>query len=915
MHKKFNFIENLKYKENIINDFINYTNTSINDIAKFILKYESEICLEHNLIENAFEFNDLKNTQKFKHYLNRKYPYYKFLIKTINKKKYKNFKKLITDFEKDRNELIKLGFITNDVIFSIEFGKGDFHSHLKSTLILLFEDGNRLIYKPRKVNTEKFTESFIKILEQNLNLNLNLKIPQNLTKSTYSWHKYITHNATDSESYLKNIGHLLSLSYILNSRDFINDNIIINNDDIYLIDPESIISPNIENFGIYRSKINELFDTSVINSGILPVPYGSLDKTGMISALFFVENNDDNKHLPIINNKHFEIKREDIDTILKSFENISLQIQKNKTKILRELNSLFSKKIYIRLLFNTTELYATLINEMLIPEYLNDIEKYKVLLKKSFPNFKKTLKESIKKQILNLDVPFYYSDSKGSVYDGYKNLIFKKKEFGFNDCMKKTFIKIKNLDNEIIHFNSMLIRKTIELELDKRGMISIPDNTLVRLTNETEIKFNKENYLKASEKIALRLINESIVIGDDINWVHKSINPSNGSISVQPLSSDLYDGTIGISILLHYLSQYSENPIFRNTNNLLRKKNKTLIEKFITPKNKFYKTFSLSVFNFPLSNLLLDLHIYKDLTVDEFESNLTTYINFIKDILNDDLIEIEEFDYLQGISAIADKLIDIYVSHDFIKLNLKNDIEVILKKILLLIIDNSKDFGDSCAWSFKMQIGDTIVENYLNGFSHGVSGILFVLKKASMYFDIPELKNTIKKALNYEKSLFDNDTNSWYDFRLNKKDADMAAWCHGSAGIGLSKILLMSFEKNEAMKSELVYSCENIIKSLNLLNFSLCHGNLSNIEILKSAGRILQNDYYESISENFINKLSLEILNDKIPKVSETGNLNYNGMFIGLTGVAYQLLRFYNWEETPSIICLETNLYKYKTLH
>ncbi|WP_415782577.1 DUF4135 domain-containing protein, partial [Flavobacterium jumunjinense] len=225
MHKKFNFIENLKYKENIINDFINYTNTSINDIAKFILKYESEICLEHNLIENAFEFNDLKNTQKFKHYLNRKYPYYKFLIKTINKKKYKNFKKLITDFEKDRNELIKLGFITNDVIFSIEFGKGDFHSHLKSTLILLFEDGNRLIYKPRKVNTEKFTESFIKILEQNLNLNLNLKIPQNLTKSTYSWHKYITHNATDSESYLKNIGHLLSLSYILNSRDFINDNI------------------------------------------------------------------------------------------------------------------------------------------------------------------------------------------------------------------------------------------------------------------------------------------------------------------------------------------------------------------------------------------------------------------------------------------------------------------------------------------------------------------------------------------------------------------------------------------------------------------------------------------------------------------------------------------------------------------
>lgn len=39
------------------------------------------------------------------------------------------------------------------------------------------------------------------------------------------------------------------------------------------------------------------------------------------------------------------------------------------------------------------------------------------------------------------------------------------------------------------------------------------------------------------------------------------------------------------------------------------------------------------------------------------------------------------------------------------------------------------------------------------------------------------------------------------------------------------------------------------------------------------------------------------------------------GLFLGYAGFGYQMLRFYDWEDTPSILCLETPKTKNNELH
>lgn len=109
-------------------------------------------------------------------------------------------------------------------------------------------------------------------------------------------------------------------------------------------------------------------------------------------------------------------------------------------------------------------------------------------------------------------------------------------------------------------------------------------------------------------------------------------------------------------------------------------------------------------------------------------------------------------------------------------------------------------------------------------------------------------------------------------------------------------------------------ACENI-KSLTSSNQSLCHGTMSNLEVLNACDRYFNQTTYQNTTNNFLDELTTQIIEARNVKVSEVGNVNLTGMFIGKTGVGYQLLRLFDWENIPSIICLESPLFLYKTLH
>ena len=907
LNNKYTFTFN---REQILKNFESFCNIKIASVGVKLFEYEYSLAINHKIVSNLEEFKLLKESDEYlQTYIFIKYPYYKIHIDKIFESLVKNFENILVDLDNDTKELLQSKFINCTELVKIDFGLGDFHSNLKATCILQFEDGCKLLYKPRKVNTEIFFNNFIKTLENILDLSINVKIPEFILKDNYSWHKFIEYSFSEKkhnyDKYFDNIAFLLTMGYILNSRDFIYDNIIIYEDKLYLIDIECLLSTNIEKKSIFQSQIDKKLNNSVLNCGVLPIPYDSYNKNRSISALFANENLD-NFHLPQKNLLPLEIDIKGATIIGEAFENYMIIIFEKREKILKSLEN-YSSDINLRLLYHSTDLYSNLINELIIPEYLQDISGFKSLIMSSFVGETKNFKTSILNQLINLDIPFYYSNTNEEIIDGTGKFLKKSKKSSFDYAIKLTYKKLIALDLDHISLNKKLIIDSIKIELDKKHKI-FEDNFIFIKNKENVINLNKMQLLKASENVACQLIDESYSSNGEVTWITKTLNSADSSYQLNTLGPDLYDGDAGLEIFFKMLGRYSRNKELKKISNIIKNKNNKLYDKALTSESIILKDFDLSTFIFPASNLLGTMYNIEGNNSALLESQLGKIFNLI----NNNISEVKNWDYLQGTSSLLDKLLDIKSSNLKLNVLIIQELNLAINLLINNLLDNITNLKEGVAWNFIMDINGTNYDNYLTGFSHGVSGIMFVLTKAKVILNDSRLDIIIRKAHQFEKSLFIN--NGWLDNRLGDRLNDMNSWCHGSGGVALSKLLLLNYTNSKEYEAELRVATENI-SNLEKLNHGLCHGSMGNLEILAASDNYFKENRYTNLINNFLEDLSSNIIEGKIPRVSENGAINLTGMFVGKTGVGYQLMRFYDWEKVPSIICLETPLHYYKTMH
>lgn len=156
----------------------------------------------------------------------------------------------------------------------------------------------------------------------------------------------------------------------------------------------------------------------------------------------------------------------------------------------------------------------------------------------------------------------------------------------------------------------------------------------------------------------------------------------------------------------------------------------------------------------------------------------------------------------------------------------------------------------------------------LCGFSHGVSGIAFVLLELGRYFNNEAWWWLAEQVLAYENRQFNHETGNWPDFRilatsesmqqdierLKKgeleyfyKPSNFVAWCHGATGIGLSRIRTYGILKNERYLQD-IRNALGLIKQRNIQNgfqhrtYTLCHGLSGDALLFASATLYLDSD-------------------------------------------------------------------------
>ncbi len=210
-------------------------------------------------------------------------------------------------------------------------------------------------------------------------------------------------------------------------------------------------------------------------------------------------------------------------------------------------------------------------------------------------------------------------------------------------------------------------------------------------------------------------------------------------------------------------------------------------------------------------------------------------------------------------------------------------------------------------------------EKPLGGFAHGTAGIALSLLRLADASGQERYRQAALDALAYDRSLFLPEQQNWADLRTmpslqgnaereeqnnnktQKHYAPMVAWCHGAAGIGLSRLGVLPLLDDATTRNEIHIALKMIVAQGLTDNHSLCHGALGNADILLTATSLLNEQQYQKALEH----VEATILDSIASSGWITGvplGIETPGLMSGLAGIGYGLLRLAEPEKVPSVL-------------
>ena len=216
------------------------------------------------------------------------------------------------------------------------------------------------------------------------------------------------------------------------------------------------------------------------------------------------------------------------------------------------------------------------------------------------------------------------------------------------------------------------------------------------------------------------------------------------------------------------------------------------------------------------------------------------------------------------------------------------------------LVRTAHRMGGGLGWPSPMS------ETPLAGFSHGAAGIAWALVALGRASGDPRYTQTAVGALGYERGLFDEGRRNWADLRMDdgvrrNPDSTLAVWCHGAAGVGLSRIGMLPDLDDDLVRTEIAHAVETTMATGFGDNHSLCHGHLGNLDILFQIAEALDDD---SLRERAGERLrwSLDDVELNGPRCGIAPSAEIPGLMTGLAGIGYGMLRLAEPARVPSVL-------------
>lgn len=411
-------------------------------------------------------------------------------------------------------------------------------------------------------------------------------------------------------------------------------------------------------------------------------------------------------------------------------------------------------------------------------------------------------------------------------------------------------------------------------------------------------------FVETAAALGAKVCRDALWADDRCNWIGPVMEPLDGRWrQVHKVAGpDFYGGTSGVAYSLAMLYQATGERVFKKTA-------LGAIHHALARREDVEPLLRLGLYSGWCGIALAALNIAKLLDSDALREPSLALV----DGLTADDLDVTSLDVLAGCAGAVTAML-------LLREQLPEDDRLLATAIRLgdHLIQTAVKTDTGWSWG-DLHKPESGAFGNLTGYSHGAGGIGWALLELYQATKERRFRDAAEEAFGYERHWFDPATGNWPDLRdpelagvpKAERPSFMNAWCHGAAGIALSRLRayeILSCEKclTEA-ETAINTTLNNLVgnSEMSQTNYSQCHGLGGNSEPLIYGAEVLAKpELFARAEEVALQGIEAYEAQRFAWPCGGPGSLESAGLMLGLAGIAYFYLRMANPESTPSILLL-----------
>jgi type 2 lantibiotic biosynthesis protein LanM len=803
-------------------------------------------------------------------------------------------------------------------VVELKLGLSDPHNRGQTTIVLQFDTGLKLVYKPKDLGTDIAYFQFLEWCNRH-GLALPFKCLTVLNRTSHGWVEFVEAIGCADEDaahrFYQRSGMLLCLVHSLEGTDCHYENLIAHGEQPILIDTETLlthrmVTENSDQPTLTQTafqQIEQQLHESVLRTMLLPQRdsmnndriqidlsgFGGVEEqeqatvqlrdinTDGMQVEFVTTTVQPNANAPVLAGK--VLSPEDyLEDLVTGFQSMADFLRQHQTQLLSAESPL---KVFahqtVRYVFRATNTYATILQQSYQPEFLKsgvdrsihlEILSRAFLVQPQLPPYVAMLK--VEQQAMEqMDIPFFTLDSSQDSLTLSEALaipgIFQAPSFD------QVLDRLQQFDPVEIDRQVQIIRGTFDARFFQEP--SLTETTVWKSIRDSSPNNNSPDptatpLIRAATQIADSIERSSIQGADDsITWLSIVSRGKAEGFQFGNVGVNLADGSCGISLFLAALYRTTGNDRWHNLalrvlqplRESLQIKDPQLLDRFVRQQGMSSTTGLTGILYslMQIGRLLKNLELRKD-------------AYFLASLIHPEAITLNlGYDVNQGLAGIILGLL--VLPEDEHALRLATHCGELL-------------LGQKAQLETALRTS-TIDFQHLMGFYQGLAGVAYALLRLYAATQDGRFCQAAIEVMEYERPFLT---------QLPVK----------APGIGLARLGSLAIVDTPEIRQDI----EQALKTTQQYGLwgidSLLWGNVGRLETVFTASQHLQRPELATVAQQTALKLVNQASDRDGFALFANRSANHAvipGLFYGLAGIGYQLLRFAH-PELPSILLWET---------